>query len=102
MAQPKATKDMTFFLDDESYFKALSLLEIRKKTSPELVIATDKGIISMRAGASPVVYLDDVPSGTICFNLYGEEEHSFTSSLYLPITPTEPGAKPITWTLKRM
>jgi hypothetical protein len=33
--------------------------------------------------------------------MYGDEEHIVTDTLYLPLTPPQEGAKPITWTLKK-
>ena len=99
--QPSKSKDMVFFLDEENYFRALSFLEARKKTSPQIEVATDRGVLTLGEGKTSMIHLDGEPAGRICFNMYGDEEHIITDTLYLPITPPGEGAKQITWTLKR-
>jgi hypothetical protein len=92
---------MVFFLDEENYYKALAFLESRKKTSPLLQVETDRGTLSLGPGKTSMLNLDGEPVGRICFNMYGDEEHIVTDTLYLPLTPPQEGAKPITWTLKK-
>ncbi len=99
--QPSKSNDMVFFLDDENYFRALSFLEIRKKASPPIEVETDRGVLSLGEGKTNMIYLDGNPVGRICFNMYGDEEHIITDTLYLPIAPPGEGAKQVTWTIKR-